>query len=262
MDELKIVFICEDSMEGIFTAVYDGWLCEKNGVQVEIRTEMPENLELFCKYQSVTTDFGKSCKVARTIRRKLGSHTYECVCYAAVSRHPEKGTAIFRVLRKAMAGGRYDAGIMDDLADLYVNMVSKMHTKVWHEFHRFMGFVRFSEVGGGVLFSKIAPENDIILMLAPHFENRFPNEHWMIYDEKRHKVLLHRRGEKCSVHRDVQLSDEYSEKLTDAQEYEKLWKAFCKSITIEERRNKKLQQQFVPKKFRPNILEFTQESMI
>lgn len=262
MEEMKIVFICENSMEGIFTAVYDGWLCEKNGTQVEIRTAMPENRELFCKYEIIDTDFGKSRKVANTILRKLGRNVYENICFAAVSVHPEKGTAIFRVLRKALAWGRCNAMIMDDLADLYVNMVSKMHTKVWHEYHRFMGFVRFSEVGGGVLFAKIAPENDVLAMLAEHFENRFPNEYWMIYDENRHKVLVHKKGEKCRIHTEVQLSSQYSGKLTEAQEYEKLWRAFSKSVTIEERKNNKLQQQFVPLKFRPNMLEFTQESMV
>ena len=262
MDEGKIVYICENSMEGIFTAVYDGWLREKNGVQVEIRTEQPENLELFCRYETVAADFGKAHKVAGTIRRKLERLTYEHICYAAVSVHPEKGTAIFRVLRKALAGGRCNREIMEDMADFYVNMVSGMHTKVWHEYHRFLGFVRFAELGGGVLFSKIAPENDILAMLAPHFENRFPNEYWMIYDENRHKVLIHERGEKCTIRREVELSKEYSTALLEAQEYETLWKAFCKSITIEERKNKKLQQQFLPRKFRPNMLEFGEDSVV
>lgn len=260
MDECKHVLICEDTMEGIFTAVYNGWLLEKKQVQVEIRTELPDNQELFCRYEEITTDMGKAIKVARTIRHKLGQRTYECICYSAVSAHPEKGTAIFRVLRKALGGGRCNALIMDDMADLYVNMVSRMYIRVWHEYHRFMGFLRFSEVGGGVLFAKIAPENDILEMLSEHFEDRFPNEYWMIYDENRHKVLLHEKGQKCRVHREVQLSEEYMEKMTDAQEYEDLWRAFCTSVTIEERKNKKLQQQFLPKKFRPNMTEFADET--
>lgn len=260
MDEMKIVFICENTMEGIFTAIYEGWLMEKNQVQVEIRTETSQNQELFCRYEMVTTNMEEAIKVARTIRRRLGARTYECICYAAVSVHPEKGTAIFRVLRKALGGGRCVPQIMDDMADLYVNMVSKMYIRVWHEYHRYMGFVRFSEVGGGVLFAKIAPENDILVMLAPHFEDRFPNEHWMIYDEKRHKVLLHEKGKKCAVHTEVQLSEEYGEKLAEAEKYEDLWRVFCKSITIEERRNGKLQQQFLPKKFRPNMTEFKEDA--
>lgn len=256
LDDWKKVLICEDSIEGIFTAVYDGWLPDARGTKIEIRTGQPENPELFCTYEDVRTDQGKSWKVAMTVRNKLGAETYEHICYAAVSVHPEKGTAIFRVLRKALGGGRCNRNIMEDLSDLYVNMVSKMHTKVWHEYHRFLGFVRFSEVGGRVLFSRISPENDILVMLAPHFENRFPNEHWMIYDERRQKVLLHPKRQKCTVQTNVCLASDSEYRLSEQEEYEKLWKAFCKSITIEQRRNKNLQQQLVPMKFRQDMTEF------
>ena len=46
MNQEKTVFICEDSTEGIFTAVYDGWM-EAKKVQVQIRTCEPENMELY-----------------------------------------------------------------------------------------------------------------------------------------------------------------------------------------------------------------------
>lgn len=256
MYDEKLILLCEDSMEGIFTAVYDGWISGAKGIFVEIRTEMPDCLELFCTYKEIVTDCEKSCKVGRTIRNKLGEEAYEYLCYAVVSTHPDKGTAIFQVLLKALSKGRRNVRIMEDLSDPYVNRVWKLHTKVWHEFHRFYGFVRFREIGGGVLFSKIAPENDILVMLAPHFENRFPNEHWMIYDERRHKVILHPKGERCTLRTDVELSQDYREELMNTEEYEDLWKVFCEGITVHERRNGKLQQQFVPLKFRSNMLEF------
>lgn len=251
----KKVLLCEDTLEGIFTAVYDGWHYGKS-CDVEIRTEMPENLELFCEYESITSDREKSQKVAGSILRKLGIEVYEAVCHASLSTHPEKGTAVFHVIWQALSGGKCNRGIMNALADPYVNLVSKLHTKVGHECHRFTGFIRFHEVGGGVLFSKINPENDILLMLAPHFENRFPNENWMIYDERREKVLLHRKREACTVQEGVRLLPKHQEALSQTEEYEQLWKAFCQSITIQERKNPKLQQQFLPKKFRPNMLEF------
>ena len=93
-------------------------------------------------------------------------------------------------------------------------------------------------------------------MLGPHFVDRFPNEQWMIYDDRRHKVLLHRQGGECVLHTGVSLSEDYCGNLEDSEEYETLWRAFCKSITIEERKNPHLQQQLVPQKFQKNMLEF------
>lgn len=254
--EEKLVLICSDNMEGIFTAVYEGWLYGAKGGQVEICTREPESLELFCRYENIETDQDKAVKVARTIGSKLGEEAYEYICYALVSTHPGKATAVFWVLQKALAGGRCNRRIMEDLADANVNLVFKLHTKVWHEYHRFFGFLRFREIGGGVLFAQISPDNDILVMLGPHFADRFPNEQWMIYDEKRRKVLLHPRGEACTLHTDVELSQDYREELANKEEYEELWKAFCESVTVQERKNKRLQQQFVPLKFRTNMLEF------
>ncbi|HIW49350.1 MAG TPA: TIGR03915 family putative DNA repair protein, partial [Candidatus Blautia intestinavium] len=129
--------------------------------------------------------------------------------------------------------------------------------KVWHEIHSFYGFVRFRELGGGVLYSCISPQNDILEFLEPHFSDRFPNENWMIYDQNRHKVLTHPRGGECTVYREVIPNQSREGLPADEDAYEDLWKAFCRYITIPERKNPSLQKQFVPLKFRSNMTEFS-----
>lgn len=251
----KIILTCEDSLSGIFTAVYDGWKYASQGYLIEIRTETQDSMELFCIYKEIMPDEEKAWKVGRSIHTKLGIKVYENICYAIASDHPEKGTAIFYVLRQGFAGGKYNKKVMEALADPYINLVARLRIKVWNEIHHFLGFIRFQEIKG-VLLSKISPENDILVMLAPHFENRFPGEAWMIYDEKRKKVLVHQVREKCMVYRDVAFLDEESGYLAEDDAYETLWKTFCQSIEIKERRNKKLQQQNVPKKFQVDMIEF------
>lgn len=252
----RMVLVCENTLEGIWTAVYDGWTYANRGYQVELRTEEPENQELFTTCVTVQTDEEKAQKVSRSIRKKLGIRVFEDLCYAAVSTREEKGTAIFQVLYQALCHGRCNRDIMQELADPYVNQVSKLRIKVWHELHRFLGFVRFREVGGKVLFSKISPENDLLEMLGPHFANRFPLESWMIYDEHRGKVLLHPAGGECTVHKGVRMTEEQSAWLDCPEEYETLWRTFCETIAITERENPGLQRQFLPLKFRSNMTEF------
>ncbi len=252
--EEKIIFICEDSLDGIFTAVYQGWTA--GCASLEIRTQEPDNLELFCTCREVLTDAGQAEKVARSIRRKLGVSVYQDLCYALASTHPEKATAVFRVLRQALGGGRCNRRIMDALADPSVSLVSKLRVKVWHEFHRHLGFVRFRELSGRLLLAQITPDNDILELLGPHFANRLPNENWMIYDEKRCKALLHPRQGVCVLRRDVVFAKEKLAELALQEEYEALWRTFLRSVTIEERKNPKLQQQFLPLKYRENMPEF------
>lgn len=256
MEYEKKILVCEDSLEGIFTAVYDGWHWGNKGIRVGITSEEPEYPELFTERVDIASDGEKAEKVARTVRRKLGEAVYEAVCYAAVSLHPDKGTAIYYLLRRALGQGRCDPGVLEALADPAVSLVSSLRVRVWHELHRFYGFVRFRELGGGVLFASIQPENDILELLGPHFSHRFPNENWMIYDEGREKVLTHEKGRECAVYIQAALNRELQEIPAETDEYEALWKAFCTCITIPERKNEKLQKQFVPLKFRSNMVEF------
>lgn len=255
MEEKKIL-ICEESLDGIFTAVYEGWPEAAQGVFLEICTKEPDNLELFCTCREILPDAEKAEKVARSIRRKLGVCVYQDLCYALASTHPDKATAVFQVLWQALSGGRCNRRIMEALGDSYVSLVSKLRVKVWHEFHRHLGFVRFRELSGGLLLAQITPDNDILELLGPHFANRLPNENWMIYDEKRRKALLHPQQGTCVLYRDVVFTKEKLAELALQEEYEELWRAFVRSVTIEERKNPRLQQQFLPLKYRGNMPEF------
>jgi hypothetical protein len=112
----KKMLICDDTMEGIFTAVYDGWRWGNRGFSVGIAVREPDYPELFTENLEIISDSVKAFKVARTIKNRLGGQVYEAVCYAAASVHPEKGTAIFYLLRRALEKGRIDTRVLELLA--------------------------------------------------------------------------------------------------------------------------------------------------
>lgn len=116
MEYKKKMLICDDTMEGIFTAVYDGWRWENRGFSVGIAVREPDYPELFTENLEIISDSVKAFKVARTIKNRLGGQVYEAVCYAAASLHPEKGTAIFYLLRRALEKGRIDTRVLELLA--------------------------------------------------------------------------------------------------------------------------------------------------
>ena len=145
---------------------------------------------------------------------------------------------------------------MESLADTHVRHVAELHKKVWNEIHHYFGFVRFQEMGAGVMLSVITPRHDVLTMLGPHFSNRFPGETWIIYDNSRKKALLHPKGGRCQIRQGISLNLNYGTDLSEEGEYEQLWREFCRSITIEERKNEKLQKQLLPLRFRPNMTEF------
>lgn len=116
MEYKKKMLICDDTMEGIFTAVYDGWRWGNRRFSVGIAVREPDYPELFTENLEIISDSVKAFKVARTIKNRLGGQVYEAVCYAAASVHPEKGTAIFYLLRRALEKGRIDTRVLELLA--------------------------------------------------------------------------------------------------------------------------------------------------
>ena len=247
------IFLCDDTMEGIFTAVYDAWASRLGHANVKLQVR-GGTMELFADYREAETDMEKAEKVARTIKRELGEEGWEQISRAALAFCQERADAIYRVLVLALPEGRKRKGadILAQIQNPSVCLVMELSRSVWHETHRYMGFIRFHELQSGVLFSEIAPENQVLPLLADHFADRLPNEDFLIYDRAHDRCLLHRRQRPCVLVRDVRPDTSFSDR---EEEIQRLWLGFCRSISIEARENPALQQQMLPLRFRKWMTE-------
>ncbi len=255
----KHIFYCEDSLEGIFTAVYEAWDMRVGHANVEIRTEQQDNLELFSTSYEIVTDVIKAEKVLNTIKRRLGSEIMECICFAASSYNEEKGTAIYQTLVDCLSvkGASYGKKKLENRKNPYVRKVLELHRNVWSEYHHYLGFLRFRQISEQVLFATITPKNDVLLLFQEHFSNRFSQEHWVIYDDKRKNALVHVPFKGCMVYSgDESLLEQLAVCEDREQDFEQLFQQFCSSISIEERKNLKLQRQNLPLRFREHMTEF------
>ena len=249
----KYILICTDSIEGIFTGVYDGWKYGNEGAQVELCTEPPSQPEFFSRYETVESDPEKAGKVMRTIWRELGRASYEQLCYAACSTDEEKGTCIYYALRDGLSRRRGNPAVLENLKNPHILKISKLRQTVWHEMHRFLGFVRFQEIRDGILFAAICPDNAILPLIGPHFADRLPREDWIIYDEGRAEALLHPAGKPWYIQRQAVLDGPVEEEDGG---YAALWKTFCKNISVAEREILRAQRQNLPYKYRRYMPEF------
>lgn len=255
----KHIFYCEDSLEGIFSAVYHAWDMRVGHENVEIRTGREDNLELFsCSYE-VATDLIKAEKVLNTIKRRLGSEITECICFAASSYDDKKGTAIYQTLVDCLSvkGASYGKKRLENRKNPYVRKVLELHRNVWSEYHHYLGLARFKQISKQVLFATIAPKNDVLLLFQDHFSDRFSQEHWIIYDDKRKKALVHTPIKGCMLYSgNVTVLEQLSVCEDREQDFEKLFQQFCSSISIEQRKNLDLQRQNLPLRFREHMTEF------
>lgn len=253
--EYKIL-ICEDSMEGIFTAIYAAYELRIDHSRIRLQVGESENYTLFAEEIRIAPDKEKTAKVAATIERRLGREAYMDICYALAAKEKEKATAVYRavVLGLSLPNGRR---VMEHLTDDNVRLVANLRRTVWNEMHSLMGFVRFHELENGILFSKIGPKHNVITFLADHFADRLPLENFVIYDEMRSIFLVHPAGKAYFYVMGETLDEAFSGNYSEREkEYQELFGHFCHTIAIKERENTALQRQLLPIRFREYMVEF------
>lgn len=269
------IYVCEDSPEGIFTGVYDGWAdlaaqardrqkegCRDSrqpyiGGHEEIRlVTFVENYELFCEYKNVEPDEEKARKVLRTVCNRLGRETYEYLFRAVCSCDPEKADAVYHTIVEGLSAKKRRP-VMHDLSNRHVAKVFELDRRVKNEAGRWIEFLRFRELENGVLYAEIGPENRVLALIAPHFSDRLVNENFVIHDHKRKESVVHERQKRWVLVTGEEIDEDYKGRYSTAEEfYQELFTDFCHTISIKERENIRLQEQMLPLKFQKYMTEF------
>lgn len=253
---MKKVYICSDSVTGIFSGIYEAWRRkdqEDSGIALAGHVEPA----LFCTYEEVEENREKAAAVDRMICRHLGGIAYQEISQAVLSDDPGRGDAILGTMLEArrIPDSRR---IMEHLTHPDVEKVFELSRRVGSEAHSLKGFVRFRELKGGILYAVICPKSQVLPCLAPHFEERLPKENWMIYDESHRMFAVHESERRWVLVWEDAFGLEELEVSEQERIYEKLWKGFCETISISEREDKKAQAQHLPFRFRPYMTEFVQ----
>lgn len=171
---------------------------------MSIQTSFPVSMELFTSYREIATDQSKVGKVMRTILMRLGSEVYEQICLAAVSADEDRElpfimccTGLLGEADAKTCNGGTGRSICIQGCENGTLREAGISPLFW--------VCPFQEIGGRFLLAKIQPGNDILSLMALHFSNRFPNENWVIYDEKRQKALCHEKGKECVMRKEVRI---------------------------------------------------------
>ena len=246
-------FLCEDSLDGLLTAVCEARSSGYPPEQIEICVREPDNLEFFCREHTVATDAPRAARAASVLRRRLGRQGYAILCYAAASQFPDKGTAFYRSIVRLLTS-RSD---FTDRRDPSIRRLMELYRNSFREFDHLRGFLRFRQLSSGALAALIRPKNNLLLFLGAHFQDRMPEEAFLICDCGRSLVCFHEPGGNCGLASGLSLSEEeLLQYRSDEGRFEDLFRIFCQSIAIRERRNPALQKQMLPLRFREFLPEF------
>ncbi len=248
-----MIYLYDGSFYGLLTCIYDHYYIEKASEIYDGRI-FPGTL--IDKVKTLETDIQKAEKVESAIRDKFSYEGYMDMYRSFLAADIHKDCYILNYIVQGFKLGAK----MDRLySEPFVLRIRELSRKVGFEAHRFNGLLRFVEKKP-FLYAAFEPDNDILLLIADHFADRFMHERIIIHDLKRNKaVFAHKRKWMISEMNDERVLEELDvQSITPDEELlQRLWKGYFDHIGIEGRRNTKLQQNFVPLKYRKHIVEFS-----
>lgn len=254
------IYRCEDTLESIFTAIYNVY--EDKHHTEDVLLALNDEQWLFAIQLEVVTDCTKYEKVIRTVRRQFGEENYRSLCLALSSQDMEKAQAVYGTIQWGLESKCGRGHLFDNLANDYVNKAFKLARNADREYCHLRGFSRFEELEGGLMYAEIEPRNNVLTFLMSHFADRFPEENFIIRDVGRNLYGIHPVSREQYDGMDwymVQGEEVDSEKIQISSaeiRYQRLFKCFCQSIAIESRRNTALQRNMLPLYFREFMTEF------
>jgi len=143
---------------------------------------------------------------------------------------------------------------LEDINQQVVFRIKNLQKELFRFNHKMTGFVRFEELEDGTLYAKIETKFNIVYFLGQHFSKRLNNQEFIIHDLNRKLAFVHNKYAKGVQNISSFEIPKYSQ---SEEKFQKLWKTFFDSVSIESRKNLKLQQQWVPLIYRVYMREFT-----
>ena len=249
-------------MDGLLTAVFEAYALKEQPEQ--LLTE-GDALPLFCeRTYHVNTDEGKARRVWAGLEKNLSREALRLISVSWLSEVRELNTPLFQYVCKVFRRG----DISRNFADPDVLAVTNIARRVLHEQLRMKQFIRFQKAKDGTYLAVVSPDHNVLPIIIDHFQDRFNDQPWLIYDAKRHYGYYYslapdptQRGVRGEAIR-VTFEDEaavpfnLSNGKLDAsvlsdndQIFQDLWRTYFKAICIKERLNPRKQLQDMPRRY-------------
>lgn len=149
----------------------------------------------------------------------------------------------------------YSQGIAINQAKQHpvIHQVEAYRYKVTRELNRIEGFLRFQKLDETTYYAKFSPDHNQLPLLKRHLETRFADQKWIVHDERRNCALVYNLQQSLLI----PFTAEDAHVLLDGKEddYIALFQRYFNTIAIKERTNKRLQDQYMPYRYRKYMPE-------
>ncbi len=239
----RTVLLHDGSFEGLLTTIFETY--ERKVLPDAIERKGSYQACLFDRCITVKTEEEKADRVWRRLRALVGDRHSRILFSAFLAGDPGVDVAICRTVRTAVERER--GGPEEPLRE-QLRELDTISLKVRREAHRMNGFVRFERADDDLFAALIAPRHNVLPLILEHFERRYADQKWVIYDTSRDYGYYFDTRETSEVRLPRKLIESYSNGK-GREGYGALWKEYFDAVSIPERRNMALHLQKVPRRY-------------
>ncbi len=241
----RTVFETDGSFEGLLTAIFRAYATPQ--VPDAIVPAGTGQRSLFDDCVRIHTDPAIADRVWTGLHKHLGARQRQRLFHAHLSGHPDAETLILRRIVEAIPGRKAPTPMVDLSVGIRIDQLSQ---KVRREAHRMKGFIRFRQVADGSFLARIAPRYDVLPLIRRHFETRYADQDWIIYDTVRKYGLGYHRQATREIRADSKMVAAI-EQDDDEQEHlcQVLWQRYYDAATIRSRNNPALHRRQLPRRY-------------
>lgn len=257
-----LVYTFDKTMDGILSAVFDAYFRHQ---QPDMLIGEGEQMPLFCEetWQVVTTE-EKASRVWAGLEKHVSKEALKLLMVSWQSEEKALSTPLFHYIYKVF--GTKGASIERNFSDPDVLYVTNTARRVMHEQLRMKQFIRFQKAKDGTYLAVVSPDHNVLPLITSHFQDRFGDQSWLIYDAKRHygyyydASLQQGRMEGSPIR--ITFTDDttlpfslddgkLNEELLSENDklMQDLWRTYFKAICIKERMNPKKQLSDMPRRY-------------
>lgn len=249
-----LVYTFDLTLDGVLSAVFDAYFRHQ---QPDMLIGEGEQIPLFCEetWQVVTTE-EKASRVWAGLEKHVSKEALKLLMVSWLSEEKALSTPLFHYIYKVF--GTKGASIERNFSDPDVLCVTNTARRVMHEQLRMKQFIRFQKAKDGTYLAVVSPDNDVLPLITDHFQDRFNDQPWLIYDAKRRygyyyneKVVI-----RITFTDDIPLpfsldDGKLNEELLSENDqlFQDLWRTYFKAICIKERMNPKKQLSDMPRRY-------------
>ena len=216
-----------------------------------------EQLPLFAdEPHKVVTDGEKAERVWKGLEKELSKDGLHMISISWLSEERMLNLPLFnficKVFRLKVRGLEHNASDPDVLE------VRNSCRRVLHEQLRMKQFVRFQKAKDGTYLAVVFPDHNVLPLITNHFQDRFNDQPWLIYDAKRHygfyydgqTVIRVTFEDEASVPFDLTNGKLDADVLNENDKlFQDLWRTYFKAVCIKERMNPKKQLSDMPRRY-------------